>query len=231
MIRINLMPHREIKRKQQQKEFLVMLGAVAGLGVATWFAVHTYLSGQLEEQKGRNTYLESEIVTLDKQIDEIKKLKEQTAALLQRKKVVESLQANRADTVYLLDQLVRQLPDGVYLKAILQKGNRVNITGISQTNARVSTFMRNLEASPYLEKPNLIEIKAVTDRNVRVSEFSLSVLLTRTKEEPAGKKPAAKPAAKPASAAAGAIPTAQVMAPAALTSAPTSSGSSPSGLR
>ena len=211
MIRINLMPHREIKRKQQQKEFFVMLGAVAGLGAATWFAAHYTLDLQLEAQKGRNTYLEAEIVTLDKQIDEIKKLKEQTAALLQRKKVVESLQANRAETVYLLDQLVRQLPDGVYLKAIQQKGNRINITGISQTNARVSTFMRNLEASPYLEKPSLVEIHAITDKTSRRSEFILNVLLTRTKEEPAGKPPAAKPGA----AAGGAIPTGQVVAPAA----------------
>ena len=98
MIRINLLPHREIRRKQQQKEFFFMLGAVVGLGIAIWFAVHTYLAGQLEEQQGRNGYLDSEIAALDKQIDEIKKLKEQTAALLQRKKVVESLQANRAET-------------------------------------------------------------------------------------------------------------------------------------
>lgn len=195
MIRINLLPHREIKRKQQQKEFYIMLGAVAGLGVAIWFAVHTYLSGQLEQQIGRNTFLESAIADLDKQIDEIKNLKEQIATLLQRKKVVESLQANRAQTVYLLDQLVRQLPDGIYLKGVVQKGDKVTITGFAQSNARVSTFMRNLEASPYLEKPNLIEIKAVTERNARVSEFSLTVGLARSKEDTTGKKPAAKPVA------------------------------------
>jgi len=145
MIRINLLPHREIKRKQQQKEFFIMLGAVVGLGAGAWFAVHSYLGGQLEEQNGRNNYLESEIAVLEKQIDEIKKLKEQTEALLQRKKVVESLQANRAETVYLLDQLVRQLPDGVYLRTVQQKGNKVTIGGFAQSNARVSTFMRNLE--------------------------------------------------------------------------------------
>src|SRR5258706_15564122 len=137
MIRINLLPHRETKRKQQQKEFFLMLGSVVGLGVAIWFGVHTYLGGRLEEQQGRNNYLESEIALLDKQIEEIKKLKELTAALLQRKNVVESLQANRAETVYLLDQLVRQLPDGVYLKSISQKGERVTINGFAQSNARV----------------------------------------------------------------------------------------------
>ncbi len=204
MIRINLLPHREIKRKRQQKQFFIALGVVAGLGATVWFAAHTYLNGQLEEQNGRNSYLESEIAILDKQIEEIKKVQEQTTALLQRKKIVESLQANRAETVYLLDQLVRQLPDGVYLKGVQQKGNKVSINGFAQSNARVSTFMRNLESSPYLEKPSLVEIHAVTDKSSRLSEFSLSVSLTRTKEEPAGKKPAG---------AAAAIPTAQVVTP------------------
>jgi type IV pilus assembly protein PilN len=204
MIRINLLPHRELRRKQQQKEFFIVLGVVAGLGATVWFATHTYLGGQLEEQNGRNSYLETEIAALDKQIAEIKKVQEQTTALLQRKKIVESLQSNRAETVYLLDQLVRQLPDGVYLKSVQQKGNRVAINGFAQSNARVSTFMRNLESSPYLEKPSLVEIHAITDKNSRLSEFSLSVSLTRTKEEPAGKKPAAVGAA---------IPTAQVVAP------------------
>ncbi len=209
MIRINLLPHREIKRKQQQKEFFIMLGAVLGLGAAAWFAVHSYLGGQLEEQNGRNTYLESEIAVLEKQIDEIKKLKEQTAALLQRKKVVESLQANRAETVYLLDQLVRQLPDGVYLKTVVQRVNKVTVGGFAQSNARVSTFMRNLESSPYLEKPVLIEIRSYADKTARLSEFSLSVLLTRNKEDAA---PAKKPAAKPVATAIDALPAAQVIA-------------------
>jgi type IV pilus assembly protein PilN len=203
MIRINLLPHREIRRKHQQKNFFILLGFVAGIGAFVWFAMHTYLSNQLDEQNGRNTYLESEIAALDKQIEEIKKLQEQTSALLQRKKIVESLQANRAETVYLLDQLVRQLPDGVYLKGVQQKGDKVAINGFAQSNARVSTFMRNLESSPYLQQPSLVEIHAVTDKTLRLSEFSLSVLLTRSKDEPAGKKPVA----------AGAIPTAQVVAP------------------
>jgi type IV pilus assembly protein PilN len=204
MIRINLLPHRELRRKQQQKEFFVVLSVVLGLGAAIWFSTHTYLGGQLEEQNGRNTYLETEIAALDKQIEEIKKVQEQTTALLQRKKIVESLQANRAETVYLLDQLVRQLPDGVYLKSVQQKGNKVAVNGFAQSNARVSTFMRNLESSPYLEKPNLVEIHAVTDKTSRLSEFSLSVSLTRTKDEPVGKKPVTAGAA---------IPTAQVVTP------------------
>ena len=218
MIRINLLPHREQKRKQQQQQFYVMLGAVIGLGAAIWVGAHYYLSNQLEHQNGRNAYLETEIATLDKQISEIKKLKEATVALLQRKKVIESLQANRAETVYLLDQLARQPPDGIYLKSIQQKGTQVNITGYAQSNARVSTFMRNLESSSYLERPALVEIKAVSERNTRLSEFSLAVHLTRTKDEAAGKKPAAKPAVA-AAGAAGAIPSGEVLAPAASGSA------------
>ena len=231
MIRINLLPHREQKHKQLQQQFLVLLGMFAALGAVIWFAVHSVMSDQLAQRQGRNAYLEAEVVKLDKQIEEIKKLKELTVALLQRKKVVEALQANRGETVYLLDQMVRQLPDGVYLKNIQQKGNQVNITGFAQSNARVSTFMRNLESSPYLEKPSLAEIKAVTERGTRLSEFSLAVLLARAKDETARAKPAAKPVAKPpavAPGATGAIPSAQVLAPAP-TAGAAAAASAPSG--
>ena len=129
---------------------------------------------------------------------------------------MESLQANRAETVHLLDQLVRQLPDGVYLKSVSQKGERVTIGGFAQSNARVSTFMRNLEASSYLEKPSLIEIKGVAERNTRLSEFSLSVSTTRSATENAAAK---KPAPAQGSAGSAAIPTTQVVKP--TTAAPT----------
>ncbi|MDH5533949.1 MAG: PilN domain-containing protein [Betaproteobacteria bacterium] len=193
MIRINLLPHREIRRKQQQQHFFLTLGMVAALGVAVWFAVHTYLSGQLENQQARNRYLEQEIVKLDKQIEEIKKLKEQTAALLARKKVVETLQGNRAEVVHLLDQLVRQLPDGVYLKAIKQTGNKVTINGYTQSQARVSTLMRNLESSQYLDSPSLVEIKATPQGASRINEFTLNINITRS-QEPEAKKPSGRAA-------------------------------------
>jgi type IV pilus assembly protein PilN len=197
MIRINLLPHRENRRKQQQKQFFVFLGIVVALGFVVWFVVHTFLSDQLAEQNARNKYLSEEIVKLDKEIEEIRKLKEQTAALLARKKVVETLQGNRAEVVHLLDQLVRQLPDGVYLKAIKQQGNRVTITGYTQSQARVSTLMRNFEASPYLENPGLIEIKAVPQGASRINEFIMNVNITRAKEEDDRKKPAPATAPKP----------------------------------
>jgi type IV pilus assembly protein PilN len=195
MIRINLLPHREIRRKQQQQQFFILLGGVIVIGAVVWFVVHTYLDEQHELQISRNKYLQDEIVKLDKQIAEIQKLKDQTAALLARKRVVETLQGNRAEVVHLLDQLVRQLPDGVYLKSIKQSGPRVTINGFTQSQARVSTLMRNLESSPQLENPGLVEIKAVTQGGQRINEFLMNINVTRAKAEDDAKK-AARPAAK-----------------------------------
>ena len=196
MIRINLLPHRERRRKQQQQNFFIALGVVAAVGFAVWFVVHTYLNGQFEEQQERNKFLAEEITKLDKQIAEIAKVKEQTAALLARAKVVETLQATRAEVVHLMDQLVRQLPDGVYLKAVKQNGQKVTITGFTQSQARVSTLMRNLDSSPNLENPALIEIKAIQQGNQRINEFTMNIDITRAKTEEETRKPGAKPAAK-----------------------------------
>jgi len=195
MIRVNLLPHREARRKQQQQQFFILLAFVAIIGAASWFSVHTYLSDRLQEQQSRNAYLEQEIIKLDKQIAEIKKLQEQTAALLARKKVVETLQTNRAEVVHLLDQLVRQLPDGIYLKGIKQKGNVVTISGYTQSQARVSTLMRNLESSNYLESPGLIEIKAVQLGGQRINEFTMNINIMRAKaEEDSPRRPRGRPA-------------------------------------
>jgi len=185
MIPINLLPHRAARRKAQQQQFFVLAGMTLALAATIVVAVHIFFAGRIETQVERNKYLESEIVLLDKQIDEIRKLKEQTQALLARKRVVESLQTNRTETVRLLDQLVRQLPDGVFLKAIKQTGQRVNVVGYATSNARVSTLMRNFEASPWLESPSLIEIKAVSVENTPLNEFNLNVNISRPKEESA----------------------------------------------
>ena len=198
MIPINLLPHRAARRKAQQQQFFVLAGLTLALAGAIVVAVHIFFAGRIENQVERNKYLESEIVQLDKQIDEIRKLKEQTQALLARKRVVESLQTNRTETVRLLDQLVRQLPDGVYLKSVKQTGQKVNVVGYATSNARVSTLMRNFEASPWLESPTLIEIKAVTVENALLNEFNLNVSISRPKEESANPRPSAPAAAPPA---------------------------------
>jgi type IV pilus assembly protein PilN len=196
MIRVNLLPHREIRRRRLQQQYFVMLGLVTFVGVAVWLLVHTSLTNSFENQQRRNQYLQAEIVKLDKEIEDIKKLKEMTASLLSRKKVVETLQSNRAEVVHLLDELTRQLPDGVYLKGIKQQGSRVTINGYTQSQARVSTLMRNLDASPYLENANLIEIRAVPLGTSRINEFTLAVNIERPKpEEDKTAKPAKTAAA------------------------------------
>ncbi len=196
MIRVNLLPHREIRRKAQQQQFFIMLGIMVAIGAGIWFGVHSYLDNKFNTHVARNKYLQEEIAKLDKQIAEIQKLKDQTAALLARKRVVETLQGTRSEVVHLLDQLVRQLPDGVYLKSIKQAGTRVTINGLTQSQARVSTLMRNLESSPHLESPGLVEIKATRVGNQRINEFVMNINITRAKAQDSAKKPAPRPGAK-----------------------------------
>jgi type IV pilus assembly protein PilN len=196
MIPINLLPHRAERRKAQQRQFAALAGASAAIAIGIVVLVHGFFAQRIDTQNDRNRYLQEQITLLDKQIDEIRKLKEQTQAMLDRKKVVESLQSNRTEAVRLLDQLVRQLPDGLYLKQVKQTNDIVNVVGYATSNARVSTLMRNFEASPWLEDPRLVEIKAVKVGNANLNEFNLNVKVTRaTEEAPPGAKPA--PGAKP----------------------------------
>ena len=161
MIRINLLPHREQKRQARQRQFVSVAIGLAILGLAVVGLVHVIFVTQIENQQSRNKLLKDEIAKLDEQIKEIDKLREQTQALLSRKQVVETLQTNRTEAVHLLDQMVRQLPDGVYLRTLKQVGPKVTAVGYAQSNARVSTLMRNIEASPWLTQPELVEIKSV----------------------------------------------------------------------
>lgn len=195
MNRINLLPHREARRNAARKHFAVVAAMTAVLGAAVVLLVHGFYAAKVSEQVSRNDFLKKETEKLDKDIEEIKKLKDEIAALLSRKQVIETLQADRAQTVYLLDQLVRQMPEGVYLRSVTQKGLRVSLVGYAQSNARVSTLMRNIEASPWLEAPKLNEIKAATVNNKRVSEFALDLSLKRTQPSAESTKGAAKPPA------------------------------------
>jgi type IV pilus assembly protein PilN len=181
MMRINLLPHREEKRQARKKQYAILAGISAGIGLTIAGLIWFVFDSRIANQDSRNRLWTEEIAKLDKQIEEIKKIREETAALLAKKQVVEGLQSNRAEPVQLLDQMLRQLPEGLYLKSVKQTGVKVNVTGYAQSNARVSAFMRNIEASPYLENPNLIEIKAVTLNNLRVNEFSLDFAVKRAK--------------------------------------------------
>ncbi|QRM18483.1 fimbrial protein [Dechloromonas sp. TW-R-39-2] len=183
MIRINLLPHREAARKERREQFFVLAGLVTVLATLIVFAVYTLIAGYVSNQESSNDFLKKEISTLDKQLDQIKRLKEQTQALLSRKQVIENLQRDRGETVYLLSELVKQVPEGVYLKSLKQDGLKVSITGYAQSNARVSALMRTIEASPWLEDPQLIEVKASVLNGRRINEFGMNFVLTRIKSE------------------------------------------------
>lgn len=194
MIRINLLPHRAEKRRARKVQFVALAIASGLLGVLVIAFVHGVLSAKIAYQERRNGYLKQEIVILDKQIEEIKKLREETNALLMRKNVVERLQSTRTDVVHLLDQMLRILPDGVYIKTLKQAGNTITMVGYAQSNARVSTLMRAIEDSPWLDSPALVEIHASTVNSGRVSEYTLTFNLT--KAEASAVVPAVKAAAK-----------------------------------
>lgn len=198
MIRINLLPHREEKRKARQKQFGILAGLAAVVGLAIAGLLWVVFDAQITNQQGRNKYLTAEIANLDKQIEEIKRIREETASLLAKKQVVEGLQSYRSEPVYLLDQLLRQLPEGLYLKSIKQTGVKLSVSGYAQSNARVSAFMRNIEASPYLGNPNLIEIKAVTLNTQRANEFILDFVIKRVKADDGKGSPKGVNPAKPA---------------------------------
>jgi type IV pilus assembly protein PilN len=193
VILINLLPHREEKRAARKRAFFVALGVAAALGVVVigiWYSVLQQLTAA---QQVRNTFLKSEIAKLETQIKDIANLRGEIEALKARQRAVEDLQTNRNIPVYLLDELVKQTPEGIYLTSIRQNAGVVTVAGIAQTNERVSEFLRNTQYnSKWLERPELVEIKAVslqgTNREQRrLFDFSLRVTMKR----PAAPAPAA----------------------------------------
>jgi type IV pilus assembly protein PilN len=179
MVRINLLPHRAEKRRIRQMQFFALVGvslflALTVVGFGSWV-----LSSQIDYQNSRNGYLKEETVKLEKQIEEIQKLRGEINDLLKRKTVVDDLQNARFDVVHLLDQMLRILPEGVYLKSLKQTGDKITIVGHTQSNARVSTLMAAIEASPWLAKAELVEIHAIGTEGNRDNEFTLTFNLTR----------------------------------------------------
>lgn len=226
MIRINLLPHREEARRARRQQFYVLVVLMLIMGGVIALAMHTAIQVQIDEQQSNNDFLKSEVARLDTEIVEIKRLKEQTQALLSRKQVIELLQSHRAETVHIFNELARLVPEGVYLRSLKQTGLKINLTGYAQSNARVSTLMRNLDGSPALEKPELIEIKTAEVNKRRVSDFNLNVAVRRQSEADAKKVPGANQSGTPdasAPVAGGAsAPVAGGSAPAASASVPPS---------
>ncbi|MES2425291.1 MAG: PilN domain-containing protein [Pseudomonadota bacterium] len=185
MILLNLLPHREAARKKRRDMFNVSLALAALLGAAICGAVYLWYEAQITNQQTRNNYLQAENKRLDEKIKEIANLQSEIAALKARQQAVEDLQGDRNLPVHLLNELARQLPDGVYVTTMRQDGPNVALTGVAQSNERVSELLRNLaNNSPWLTKPELVEITASTialssrDQR-RVANFSMRVKLVR----------------------------------------------------
>ena len=173
MARINLLPWRAELRRQRRTEFLTIVGICAGVAVAIWGAVHFHYKERIEFQKERNAYLSAEIAKLDKQIKEIQELEKEKQRLIARMKAIESLQTSRPLVVHLFDEMVTSLPEGVYLKQISQNGTTIEVRGVAESNARVSSFMRNIEKSEWLKNPKLEIIQTTDESNRRISDFTL----------------------------------------------------------
>lgn len=185
--RVNLLPHREAKRELQKKLFWVMTGLSAVAGLLMIAVVWTVLQGYISNQEARNEFVRNENRKLDTQIKEIATLRQEIESLRARQRAVEDLQADRNQPVYLLDEITKQVPEGIYLRTIKQEDRRVNVSGWAASNERVSEFLRNLQNnSRVLEKPELIEIKVAgqgpTGMNRRVFEFSLNFTMKATPE-------------------------------------------------
>ncbi|MFJ1467497.1 MULTISPECIES: PilN domain-containing protein [Massilia] len=201
MIRINLLPHREAKRKQKQAAFIALMALGGLVGVALVLLVGAYNASRIATQNERNLVLKNANAELDKKIGKIASLKAEIEALKARQQAVEDLQGDRNQPVYLLDELVRQTPDGVYLKSFKQEGQRVLLNGYAQSQERVAELLRNLSgSSPWLERPDLTEVRAATlaqsKTGRKVVEFTLNVAIKRARAEDDDKD--AKPSTKQA---------------------------------
>ena len=177
MAQINLLPWRDERRAELKQEFLVVLGGVAALGIAIIVVVDLFFSGEIQTQKGRNNYLGDNIATLDKQVAEIRDIQRKRTLLLDRMKVIQDLQGNRPIIVRILDQLVRTVPDGVFYTQLTASGQTISIVGIAESNNRVSSLMRRLDASDWFRDPNLDGVRAEPSFGEQATTFNMTVQL------------------------------------------------------
>ena len=188
MVKINLLPHREEKRRQRKSAFYTMLALSAALGVLIAILIGAYFSSKISDQNERNNFIKAENARLDIQIKEIATLRQEIESLKARQQAVEDLQSDRNQPVYLMDELVKQTPEGVYLRALKQEGQRVVINGYAQSNERVSELLRNLgNNSPWMERPDLIEIRSTgigQGRDAKkVFDFTINVGIRRPRDK------------------------------------------------
>ena len=183
MTRINLLPWREELRAEMQKEFLQYLGVVAVFAALLLFAAYSYVGGNIEDQQARNKYVQDQIADLDDRITEIRDLQQRRQELLARMQVIQDLQGNRPVIVRIFDQLVRTLSKGVFYSSMTVAGNQVQVTGIAESNNRVSELMRNLEASEWFTSPALRGLREATDFGEQASTFELQFTQTLPKRQ------------------------------------------------
>ena len=172
-VRLNLLPHREQRRVRLRRQFWVFVAGSLALALLVAVTVHGVLDTMIDKQAARNAFLKAEVARVDKQIEAVKRMREDIDALIARKKIIEALQTDRGQSVALLDELVRRMPEGVYLRSVRQEGRRVSLVGVAQTNARISSLMRNLEDSGIFENPVLVEAKTIERADRRLAEFSM----------------------------------------------------------
>jgi type IV pilus assembly protein PilN len=181
--RINLLPWREEKRQQKQKEFYIMLAGALVLGVGVVYGGDQYYQGRIHYQEERNDLLRDEISQLDDRLEEIKELKETKKRLINRMEVIQDLQKGRPQIVHLFEQFVTTLPEGLYLESINEKGDSLTIEGVGESNARVSDYMENLASSSWLTRPDLEVVEVTDSEGTRISQFTLSVEQTNPRED------------------------------------------------
>lgn len=188
MATINLLPWREERRRERKRQFFIILGTAAGITLGIIVLVHGLFTQLIEHQQVRNKYIEDQIALLDKKITEIRELEKEKQRLLDRIRAIETLQTSRPVIVHLFDELVTALPEGVFLTEISQQGDVIAIKGVAQSNARVSSFMRNIEVSPWLKSPHLELVEATAQDGRRLSNFTLKVqqVIQTAKQEDQG---------------------------------------------
>ena len=195
MAKINLLPWRDELRKQRQREFYVMLAGAAMAAVFVVFVWWYWMGMRLDNQDARNAYLKDQIHLLDGKLTEIKQLETTKSKLLARKEIIEKLQASRSQMVHLFDELVKTIPDGVRLMTLRQNGDALTLDGVAQSNASVATYMRNLDASPWLTHSDLVKTEAKRNDKRERFDFGLMVKLTNPDEKAKEQEKAAKAAA------------------------------------
>jgi type IV pilus assembly protein PilN len=195
MPRINLLPWRDSQRKQRRQEFILSLGAAIATAALVTLVGRWQMSAAIEHQNGRNQILNDEIAQLDKQIQEIEGLENQKRKLLARMEIIETLQRSRPEIVHIFDEIVRTLPEGVYLTYLKQSGTRIELRGVAQSSTRVSAFMRNIDNSQWLADPSLQVVETKGRDAGRGAEFTLFAN-QRSQVPPADEAEAGKVAAK-----------------------------------